>query len=305
MQESLPPNWAGIVLSMTVFGVIFLFIFAVRAVILALSAGAVVHGSMKSGTNEMERASSPPVAFLRSAGQTASAPAAVEFTESQQLAGFALAAVVTNESFDLSAPTNAVVHDAWRKRGASEDGFWAALDGFPLGTNRRDAVYVSSSGTLSFNKPKSSPSARPMPDGSSIDFLAPLQTVLGIPPQARWQLISNFEFPISNSLFWSDVTDSGSARFTWQNALLDRATNAPVSFQAELFPSGDFIFRYDFTSLADSRWPLAPDYVIGAQNAGGGETALIATDAHACSATNHLCALLYSLEGTNVLTTPL
>ena len=26
MQESLPPNWAGIVLSMTVFGVIFLFI---------------------------------------------------------------------------------------------------------------------------------------------------------------------------------------------------------------------------------------------------------------------------------------
>ena len=210
-QEVFQPNWAGIVLSMTVFGVILLFVVrqmfgsgpfkrtynafkrlsvAVRAVILVLSAGAVVHGSMKSGTNETERASSPPVVLLRSAGQTASAPAAVEFTESQQLAGFALSAVVTNEAFDLSAPTNAVVHANWRKRGASEDGFWAALDGFPLGTNRRDAVYVSSSGTLSFNRPKSSPSARPMPDGSSIDFLAPLQTVLGIPPQARWNSIT-------------------------------------------------------------------------------------------------------------------
>ena len=210
-QEVFQPNWAGIVLSMTVFGVILLFVVrqmfgsgpfkrtynafkrlsvAVRAVILVLSAGAVVHGSMKSGTNETERASSPPVVLLRSAGQTASAPAAVEFTESQQLAGFALSAVVTNEAFDLSAPTNAVVHANWLKRGASEDGFWAALDGFPLGTNRRDAVYVSSSGTLSFNRPKSSPSARPMPDGSSIDFLAPLQTVLGIPPQARWNSIT-------------------------------------------------------------------------------------------------------------------
>ena len=209
LQGSVQTNWAGVVLSLTVFGVILLFAMrqmfgsgpfkrtynafkrlsvAVRAVILALSAGAVVHGSMKSGTNEMERASSPPVVLLRSAEQTASAPAAVEFTASQQLAGFALAAVVTNEAFDLSAPTNAVVHDAWLKRGASEDGFWTALDGFPLGTNRRDAVYVSSSGTLSFNKPKSSPTARPMPDGSSIDFLAPLQTVLGIPPQKFWGL---------------------------------------------------------------------------------------------------------------------
>ena len=325
-QAGMQPNWAGIVLSMTVFGVILLFVvrqmfgsgpfkegFAAfkRLPITARTAGvallmmAIVYGGTKPGTNEMEQASSPPVVLLRSPDLMASESAAVQFTESQQLAGFALAAVVTNDSFDFSAPTNAVVHDAWRKRGASEDGFWAALDGFPLGTNRRDAVYVSSSGTLSFNRPKSSPSARPMPDGSSIDFLAPLQTLLGIPPQSRWQQISNFEFQISNSLFWSDVTDSGSTRFTWQNALLDRATNAPVSFQAELFPDGDFIFRYDFTSLAASRWPLAPDYVIGAQNAVGGETALIATDAHACSATNHLCALLYSLEGTNVLTMPL
>ena len=210
-QEILQPNWAGIVLSLAVFGVVLLFVMrqmfgsepfkkgfvafkrlpiGSRAAALCLMAAVIVYGGTKPGTNEMEQASSAPVAFLRSAGQMASAPAAVEFTESQQLAGFALSAVVTNEAFDLSAPTNAVVHANWLKRGASEDGFWAALDGFPLGTNRRDAVYVSSSGTLSFNRPKSSPSARPMPDGSSIDFLAPLQTVLGIPPQARWNSIT-------------------------------------------------------------------------------------------------------------------
>ena len=207
-QAGMQPNWAGIVLSMTVFGVILLFVvrqmfgsepfkegfaafkrlsITARAVILALFTCAVVFGGDldkgEDSSANLDSGSSRPVVLLRSAEQTASAPAAVEFTESQQLAGFALAAVVTNEAFDLSAPTNAVVHANWLKRGASEDGFWAALDGFPLGTNRRDAVYVSSSGTLSFNKPKSSPTARPMPDGSSIAFLAPLQTVLGIPPQ--------------------------------------------------------------------------------------------------------------------------
>ena len=85
-RESMQPNWAGVILSLVVFGVILLFAMrqmfgsgpfkrtynafkrlsvAVRAVILVLSAGAVVHGSMKSGTNETERASSPPVVLLR------------------------------------------------------------------------------------------------------------------------------------------------------------------------------------------------------------------------------------------------
>ncbi len=155
-------------------------------------------------------------------------------------------------------------------------------------------------GTLSFNRPKSSPTARPMPDGSFIAFFAPLQTVLGIPPESRWNLLS-----ATNSLFWHDVTDSGSARFTWQNALLNRATNAPLSFQAELFPDGDFIYRYDFGSLTPSTLPLAPNFVIGAQNNGGGETALISTGDYHCTATNHLCASLFSLDGTNVVTTPL
>ena len=80
-QEGLSPNWAGIVLSMTVFGVILLFTmrqmfgsepfkkgFAVfkqspivaRIAALLLTAAALVYGGAKSETNEMERASSPP-----------------------------------------------------------------------------------------------------------------------------------------------------------------------------------------------------------------------------------------------------
>ena len=206
-QESLPPNWAGVVLSMTVFGVIFLFAMrqmfgtepfkegfaafkrlsiTARAVILALFTGVGVYGGLldkeESLSANLDSGSSPPVALLSTGEPMDALTEAIQFTESQQLAGFALGAVVTNESFDLSAPTNAAIHASWRKRGAAEDGFWTALDAFPLGTNHHDAVYVSSSGTLAFNRPKSSPSARPMPDGSSIAFLAPLQTVLGIPP---------------------------------------------------------------------------------------------------------------------------
>ncbi len=282
----------------------------VRAAFVSLMVAVIAYGGTKPGTNYLETFSRPLAALMSSGEQLESISDSLSLTENQQLAGFALTAVVTNETFDLSAPSNAVIHANWLKRGAAEDGFWAPVGTFWLGTNRFESVYVSSSGTLSFNHPKSSPTARLMPDGSSIAFLAPLQTVLGIPPESRWNLLS-----ATNSLFWHDVTDSGSARFTWQNALLNRATNAPLSFQAELFPSGDFIYRYDFGSLTPpvrrslggggSPLPLAPDFVIGAQNNGGGETALIATGDYHCTATNHLCALLYHLDGTNVTITPI
>lgn len=320
LQGSLQPNWAGIILSLTLFGVILMFTIkqmfgsepfkqsfavfkrlpiAARVAALSLMVGVLAYGGAKPGTNEMERASRPLAVLLSSKEQMASIPEAVQLTESQQLAGFALTAVVTNETFDLSAPSNAIIHANWLKRGAAEDGFWVPVGAFYLGTNRVNSVYVSSSGTLSFNHPKSSAVARLMPDGSSIPFLAPLQTVLGIPPEANWNLLS-----ATNSLFWHDVTTYGSARFTWQNALLNRATNAPLSFQAELFPTGDFIYRYDFSSITNYGFGIT-NYVVGAQNNGGGETALIATDTHSCSSTNHLCASLYRLDGTNLVTTPL
>ena len=64
--------------------------------------------------------------------------------------------------------------------------------------------HVSSSGTISFGWPKGSPRAHEMPDGSELDFLAPLQTSIGIvPPQGRFWHVSTS----SNSLLliWQDV----------------------------------------------------------------------------------------------------
>ncbi|MGI5870389.1 MAG: hypothetical protein ACOX9C_13225, partial [Kiritimatiellia bacterium] len=274
---------------------------AVRVSKAAALAAIIAYGALKPGMQQAPGPMSAP----RRPGPPPAAPSLVQFTAAQRLAGFALADARTNDAGDLSAPTNAVVHDKWRKRGASKDGFRMPLEkGFRLGTNLCHAVYVSSSGTLSFNIPKSSPAAQPMPDGSPIAFLAPLHTLLGIPPEANWDRIANGELQITNSLFWSDVTDSGSTRFTWRNALLARATNAPVSFQAEIFPDGDFVFRYDFSGITNGV-PGMTNYVVGAQAGGGGETALIGTAAHACAGTNHLCSTLHRLDGGNVLTTPL
>ena len=59
-----------------------------------------------------------------------------------------------------------------------------------------------------------------------------------------------------------------SLRLTWYNALWGRNTNAPVSFQAELFPSGDLVYRYDFSLLPEGFWSNPPPYAIGLQNNG-------------------------------------
>ena len=52
----------------------------------------------------------------------------------------------------------------------------------------------------------------------------------------------------------------GGRVFTWENALLGRHTDHPVTIQAELRPNGDFVYRYDF-----SRATLTNVCLIGAQ----------------------------------------
>ena len=49
----------------------------------------------------------------------------------------------------------------------------------------------------------------------------------------------------AQSCFWSFVTPSNTLQLTWQNVLLERDADKPVSFQAEIFANGDFIFRLD------------------------------------------------------------
>ena len=77
-----------------------------------------------NASSYLEKVTRPLAVLLNSGEQRESTPEAISLTENQQLAGFALTAVVTNETFDLSAPLNATVHSNWLKRGAAEDGFW-------------------------------------------------------------------------------------------------------------------------------------------------------------------------------------
>ncbi len=94
---------------------------------------AVVNGSLKPQQNLSPDASrysaSAAHTLVMDAAQTLQNPLSqiasrLDFTENQRLAGFALTSVVTNETFNLSAPSNATVHANWLKRGAAEDGFW-------------------------------------------------------------------------------------------------------------------------------------------------------------------------------------
>ena len=144
-QDGLQPNGAGVILVLTLFGVILMFAIkqmfgsgpfkqsfaafkrlpiAARAAVVSIMVAVLAYGGTKPGTNEMQRTSRPLAVLQGSGEQLEAIPEAIQLTENQQRAGFALTAVVSNETFDLSAPTNATVHTNWIKRGASEDGFW-------------------------------------------------------------------------------------------------------------------------------------------------------------------------------------
>jgi hypothetical protein len=182
-------------------------------------------------------------------------------TTNQYLAGFALVRVATNVAPFSLIPTNALAESYWTRYGVAEDTFWlpATNWAFTLGTNQVEGLHVSSSGTLSFDSPKGSPRAREMPDSSEIDFLAPLQTAIGIAP------------PVGR--FWHAPTSSNSLLLTWQDVYINRDTNYPITFQSELFRNGDFTFRYAFTNSHTPTLPHAlTNFVIGAQHNAGGET---------------------------------
>ena len=98
----------------------------------------------------------------------------------------------------------------------------------------------------------------------------PFDAPLGIVPEANWHLIGNSQSSISNlqSRFWHDVTPSNTLMLTWQNALWNRDTNTPVSVQAELWPDGRFVYRYDLSRCGNDTGttgvPPVASAVIGA-----------------------------------------
>jgi hypothetical protein len=190
----------------------------------------------------------------------ASAVTTQRLTAAQYAAGFALVSVRTNAAPWFSAPSNAIICESWTGYGIAEDTAYlpATNWSFIIGSNAVAGAHAASSGTLSFDpaRPKGSPRALGLPDGTGIPLLAPLQGSFGlVPPEGR---------------FWHAVTPTNTL-FSWEHLFAARAAGAPVTFQAELLPNGDFTYRYAVpsNSLAGA---VLTNFVIGAQNSGGGET---------------------------------
>ena len=153
---------------------------------------------------------------------------------------FRLVGVATNETFDFEAPADAVVATNWVLRGAAEDWVRVGLEGlegwqFPMGTNLISRFTVLSGGAF-----------RPRLGDASVSF-SPFEASLGIVPAANWHLFGGTG---RASRFWWRMSDAGELALTWENVLLGRLIENPVSFQAVLRPNGDFDFRYDLSRVA-------------------------------------------------------
>ena len=155
-------------------------------------------------------------------------------------AGFVLSGVGYGEEFDFAPPNDAVVCEDWLRFGAHEDWFHLPLGwfSFPFGSNVVNALTVLSSGTL-------------YPAITNVStFIAPLKASLGIVPMANWGRIdfgrvesvdrvdgdeSDFNAEAQSrgdtqSCFWHCVTKTNTVVFTWQNVLLERKADKPISF---------------------------------------------------------------------------
>ncbi len=131
-----------------------------------------------------------------------------ELSDAQLAAGVALAEVKTNEVHVFTVPDDAVIHIPWIKRGAAEDVFPLVFTNwcFRFGTNFYDKIYVSSSGTISFNQPMSSAKH----ESDEINYLSPFHASLGAVPEGNRDLLLT-----EDSGFWHSVSPSNTARGTW------------------------------------------------------------------------------------------
>ena len=173
--------------------------------------------------------------------------------------GFVLTRIGTNEVYDFSAPSNAVVCADWLKDGAAEDWIYLAIEdwAFLLGTNAIERLRVFSSGEV-----------HPIADGVNA-FFAPLKTNLGIVPEANWELLSESNRP---SIFWYATTPHGALQLTWQNILLGRCSNSPASFQMEMCLDGNFTYRYDLSRAGQWIENTHTNTIIGAEHNGHSDT---------------------------------
>ena len=180
--------------------------------------------------------------------------------------GFVMTRVGTDEAFDFTAPSNAVVCSDWRAFGAATDWIYVALTNwaFQVATNDVDRLRIYAFGKIE---------PQIMEAGGQIAtnyWFAPFMASLGIARQANWDWLAESDRP---SQLWHYVTPSNTLQITWQNALLDRDTDTPISFQIEFRADGQFTYRYDLSrcgALGDRALPdgAVTNVVVGASFAG-------------------------------------
>ena len=188
-------------------------------------------------------------------------------------AGWRLEAVGGAEAgFAALRPVNAVVHEPWRLRGAHIDGFRIpAVDWMfrSMHEGYLDAVTVCSWGEI---RPHIATNyfPRPFPEAD-----------LSLLPLAKWGLLPP---DAEESLFWHATTPSNSLMLTWRNAAYGRDANCPTNFQAEIFPDGGFVYRYEDRTeryVAVSPWDWDGD---GLENSVDPDPKLAGPDAHGTNA---------------------
>ena len=160
--------------------------------------------------------------------------------------GFLLTRIGTDEEFDFTPPSNATIVSDWRAFGAANDWIYVAFTNwtFKVATNDVSRLRIYSFGKIE-------PLIREVSGAiATNNWFTPFIASLGIVPQSNWNLLGNGEPGTGNgveSQVWYAITPQGSLLITWQNALLDREVDKPVSFQVELKSDGQFIYRYDFS----------------------------------------------------------
>ncbi len=156
--------------------------------------------------------------------------------------GFVQTRIGTDEQFDFTPPPNATIVSDWRAFGAATDWIYIALTNwaFQVAANDVERLRIYAFGKIE-------PFIREADNSSATNYwFAPFMASLGIVPQANWNWLAESDRP---SQVWYAITPSNSLLITWQNALLDRDTDKPLSFQTEFKADGQFTYRYDLARL--------------------------------------------------------
>lgn len=156
--------------------------------------------------------------------------------------GFVQTRVGTDEQFDFSPIANATIVSDWRAFGAATDWIYVALTNwaFQVATNDVERLRVYAFGKIE-------PLIREADNSIATNYwFAPFMASIGVVPQANWNRLSESDRP---SQVWYAITPENSLVITWQNALLDRDTDRPLSFQVEFKTNGQFTYRYDLSRL--------------------------------------------------------